>query len=76
MQTNKYNNTKIPNIIRLTLNIDTKGYQLQILEQQYKLKVAAIDNRTKYIQNLEAIKAEEIKELGIILNKIYSIKEA
>ena len=69
------NNNKI-GTIKVKLEVDCKAFQLAILEEQYKLKVAAIDNRTKYIQNLEAIKVKEIKELGIILNKIYSIKEA
>ena len=39
--------------LTIKINLDTKAFQLAILEEQYKLKVRAIDNRTKYIQNLE-----------------------
>lgn len=70
------NNKNKLGTITIRLEVDNKAFQLAILEEQYKLKVRAIDNRTKYIQNLEAIKVKELKELGIILNKIYSIKEA
>ena len=70
------NNKSKLGTITVRLEVDSKAFQLAILEEQYKLKVRAIDNRTKYIQNLEAIKVKELKELGTILNKIYSIKES
>ena len=47
------NNKSKLGTITIRLEVDNKAFQLAILEEQYKLKVRAIDNRTKYIQNLE-----------------------
>lgn len=62
------NTTKL-GTLSIKLNIDTKAFQLAILEERYKMKV-------RIINDLNNEKLKQTKELNTILNKIYSLKES
>lgn len=62
------NTTKL-GTLTVKLNVDTKAFQLAILEERYKMKV-------RILNDLEQVRVKQNKELSSILNKIYSLKES
>ena len=61
----------MPTVSNLTIkiNLDSKAFQLAILEERYKMKV-------RIINDLNNEKLKQTKELNTILNKIYKLKES
>ena len=61
----------MPTVSNLTIkiNLDSKAFQLAVLEERYKMKV-------RIINDLNNEKLKQTKELNTILNKIYSLKES
>ena len=55
--------------LTVKINLDTKAFQLALLEERYKMKV-------RILNDLNTEKLKQTKELNTILNKIYSLKES
>ena len=55
--------------LTIKINLDSKAFQLAVLEERYKMKV-------RIINDLNNEKLKQTKELNTILNKIYSLKES